>query len=220
MIPSSAAFTATRPSRHSVGWRAALPLMGVVVQACSGAHAMTPEAATARAQALLQPGRPAAQQAQASPRDTFVLRQSGPLQADQVGQFHIRFDRAHQGVPVLGGDIIVHLRPDGSLVNVTSSLPAPLNLPTVVPRVPQGEALSQALAAFRKKGRETSSQALLMVAAWTHIAPTPTLAWRVEVIGTYCKNPSRMHYWFDAQSGALLNQHDEQESAVPMTCKQ
>lgn len=203
-----------------LGRHAALVACMVALQACSAAGAaMTPEAATARAQALLQPGQAAAQKAQASPRDSFIVRRAEPLKPDQVGQFHIRFDRAYEGVPVEGGDIIVHLMPDGTLSGVTTSLAAPLNLPTVTARMARNEALSLALASFRKKGRDASSSAELRVAAGTHITPTPTLAWRVEVQGTYCQNPSRMHYWFDAQSGRLINQHDEQESAVPMTCK-
>jgi Zn-dependent metalloprotease len=193
-------------------------LLCAAVCAVPAAAAMTPEAATARAQALLQPGQPAAQQAQASPRDTFIVRQSGPLKPDPMGQFHIRLDRAYQGVPVAGGDVIVHLMPDGTLNNVTTTLSAPLNLATVTPRMPRDTALAQALAVFRKKGREDSTSAELMVAAWTMIAPAPTLTWRIEVVGTYCQHPSRMQYWFDAQSGQLLHQHDEQESLVPMTC--
>lgn len=192
----------------------------VVVQACSGAASTTSDVAIARAQALLQPGQPAALQAQAAPRDTFIVRRTEPLKPDQVGQFHIRFDRAYQGVPVAGGDIIVHLMPDGTLTNVTSMLTAPLDLPTVTPRMQRDEALSQALESFRKKGREATTSAELTVAAWTLVAPAPTLTWRVEVVGTYCQHPSRMQYWFDALSGQLLNQHDEQESALPMTCQE
>jgi zinc metalloprotease ZmpA len=191
----------------------------VAAQACCSATSTTSDAAIARAQALLQPGQPAALQAHASARDTFTVRRAEPLKPDQVGQFHIRFDRAYQGVPVAGGDIIVHLMPDGTLTNVTTTLSAPLNLATVTPRMQREQALSQALESFRKKGREDSTNVELMVAAWTMIAPAPTLTWRVEVVGAYCQHPSRMQYWFDAMSGQLLNRHDEQESLVPMTCK-
>jgi len=190
----------------------------IAVQACSAATSTPSDVAIARAQALLQPGQPAARQAQASAHDTFTVRRAEPLKPDQVGQFHIRFDRAYQGVPVAGGDIIVHLMPDGALTNVTTTLSAPVNLATVTPQMQREQALSQALESFRKKGREDSTSAELVVAAWTMIAPAPTLTWRVEVVGSYCQHPSRMQYWFDAMSGRLLHRHDEQESALPMTC--
>lgn len=209
---------ASFPTR-TPGWPATLAVCAIGLQACTGASAaMTADAATTRAQALLQPGQPAAQQAFASPGDTFIARRAEPLKPDQMGQFHVRFDRAHQGVPVDGGDIIVHLMPDGALNGVVTSLSAPLKLPTVTPRMARDDALAQGLAAFRKKGRDASSSAELRVAAASHIAAEPTLVWRVEVQGSYCNHPSRMQYWFDAQSSRLLSQHDEQESAVPMTC--
>lgn len=195
----------------------ALALAALTQIACAQT-ASGPEAAAAAAQALLEPGQAAAAMAQGSAFDSFTRRQTEPLKPDPLGGYHLRFDRSHRGVPVLGGDIIVHLRPDGSLERVTTTLAEPLALPSVTPQMGRDEALQRSLDAFHTKGRESSSTALLTIAAWPHIAPVPTLAWRVELVGSYCGHPSRMQYWYDAQSGALLDQHDEQESAVPMRC--
>lgn len=184
----------------------------------SAASLDSPDAAAAAAQALLEPGQQAAALAQASVFDSFTRRQDEPLKPDPLGGYHLRFDRSHRGVPVVGGDIVVHLRPDGTLDRVTNGLSGPLALPSATPRMARDDALQRSLDAFRAKGRETSSAALLVIAAWPHIAPVPTLAWRVELVGHHCGHPSRMQYWYDANSGALLDQHDEQESMVPMAC--
>src|SRR4051812_16459370 len=47
--------------------------------------------------------------------DTFAPRGVG--EEDDLGLAHARFDRYRDGVPVLGGDVVVHLRKqDGKLV--------------------------------------------------------------------------------------------------------
>lgn len=188
---------------------------------CSAATAApidSPEAAASAAQALLEPGQPAAAMARASVFDGFTRRQAEPLKPDARGDYHLRFDRTHRGVPVMGGDIIVHLRADGTLDGVTSTLTEPLALASVTPRWPREAAQARALDAFRDKGRDEGATTTLMVAAWTTIAPRPTLAWQVEVQGSYCGHPSRMQYWFDAGTGALLQRWEGLNSAVPWTC--
>jgi len=195
---------------------------GILLAAISLATAawaqLAPAQAEAAARALLAPGQPAAVQAQATALDQFVRRQSGPLQPDAVGAYHLRFDRTHQGVPVEGGDIIVHLARDGALDSVTRSLAAPINLPSVTPSVERAVVVQRALERFARRGHHPSPDAQLQISAVPGLDPAPRLVWLVRVRGSRCDQPSWMHYQFDAATGVLIRQYEGQESAVPIVC--
>ncbi len=201
-------------------WRRILTTCVAGLAMACAAHSATlaPAQAEAAARALLAPGQPAAVQAHATPQDDFVRRQSGPLQADAAGMYHLRFDRTHQSVPVDGGDIIVHLRPDGSLDGVTTTLNAPLQITSVKPGVERGAVEQKALERFHRSGQGGSVQAELVISAVNGLDTTPKLAWLVKVRGSRCGQPSWMHYLFDAAHGALVREHEAQESLVPIAC--
>jgi zinc metalloprotease ZmpA len=200
-------------------WAFALALCVACRPGPVSAQTGSPEWAERTAKALLQPGQAGAVLAKASPLDAFVRRQSGPLQADATGEYHLRFDRSYQGIPVHGGDIIVHLRRDGTVSDVTGAPDKPLSLPTTTPGVERRVALAQALTEFRAQGQVESSHAELVVETWAQIPGAPLLAWRVEINGTRCDHPSQMRYIFDAASGLWLYQFDAQVSAVPFECR-
>ncbi len=50
---------------------------------------------------------------------------------DADGSRHVRYDRTYRGLPVLGGDFVLHLAPDGSYRDVTRATRAGIDLPTV-----------------------------------------------------------------------------------------
>lgn len=54
---------------------------------------------------------------------------------DADGSRHVRYDRTYRGLPVLGGDFVLHLAPDGSYQDVTRATRAAIDLPTVSPRL-------------------------------------------------------------------------------------
>ncbi len=54
---------------------------------------------------------------------------------DADGGRHVRYDRTYRGLPVLGGDFVLHLAPDGSYRDVTRATRAAIDLPTVSPRL-------------------------------------------------------------------------------------
>ena len=65
-----------------------------------------------------------------SSQDDFVA--TGTV-AGERGMTHVRFDRTHRGLPVLGGDFVVHQR-DGARSTVSSPLGSPVSVsvkPTV-----------------------------------------------------------------------------------------
>lgn len=207
-------------SMRSVRGIAAL-LGAIVLGAAAGAPlpamAMTSEAAATRAQQLLQPGEPAARQAQASPHDTFVLRRAEPLKPDPAGEFHVRFDRTYQGLPVTGGDIIVHLAADGRLTGVTTTLTQPVALPSTKPTIDREQALRLATERFRREGQVGSSSAELLVDTQRE-PPSASLAWLAQVSGMRCGQTSLMHYLIDARTGALLRRYEGRPSPIPLRC--
>lgn len=179
--------------------------------------AQSPEDAVAAAEALLQPDGPAAIQAKASPRDRFIRRTSEPLRPDAAGEYHVRFDRQYAGLPVRGGDIIVHLNSAGSLTRVTTTLTQPVALPDTTPTVDRDRALGRALEWFRREGKDESS-AVELVIDTQRDPPTATLVWLAKVSGSRCKQPSLMHYFIDANTGALLRKYEGVNSLIPIRC--
>lgn len=75
------------------------------LSAVATAADLSADAAVARAQSLL--GNHAAALANRATADAFVARDSI---VDADGSEHVRFDRTYQGLPVIGGDVVVHSR--------------------------------------------------------------------------------------------------------------
>ena len=189
-------------------------------------HAQTPgaaldassAAALSRVEAWLRPGQAAAVLAKASAQDSFHLRPTAQLSTDAVGERHLRFDRRHQGVPVLGGDIIVHLSAAGQLQRVTTTLAQPLNL-GVLPAVAKQQATELAEARFRSEGRADRRSAELTVVNLPSVSAQPLLAWVVKVRGARCGQPSEMLYMVDALTGEIRSQHENLRSLKAIECQ-
>src|SRR5262245_17593194 len=58
----------------------------------------------------------------ASAADNFTVYST---RTDANGAAHLRYTRTYHGLRVYGGDIVVHLKPDGSLAGVSNGLTAP-----------------------------------------------------------------------------------------------
>lgn len=183
------------------------------------AQALSPDMAVQSARASLQAGGVAAALAKASAFDAFQQRAGADLRADAAGESHLRFDRTYQGIPVLGGDIIVHLAQDGQVSRVSSTLAAEIDLPSVVPSLDRQQVVERAERWFRKDGSLKSTSAELMVVAMPDLVKKPTLAWVVKTRGVRCGQPSWMHYVIDAHSGVLHSSFEGQVSARMIECK-
>ncbi|MFF1482974.1 M4 family metallopeptidase [Streptomyces sp. NPDC058301] len=167
---------------------------GTPASAAKGPRAVSPK--VSKTQAL----RDATAEVAASPHavragvhDTFVAHD---VTVDKDGTRHVHLDRRYQGLPVLGGDVIVHSAPNGELSSTSLTLKAPLSL-SVTPKVSKERAVAVAVAKF--KGTRKGSKAKLVVDA---TAATPTLAWQVVVDGTAPDgSPSHVHTLVDATTG-------------------
>ena len=77
--------------------------------------------------------------------DAFTARGAAVL--DKDGSAHVRYDRTYKGLPVLGGDVVVHLADDGSYDGSSLSLQRPLQLATGS-RISRADAVAAATHGF------------------------------------------------------------------------
>ena len=127
---------------------------------------------------------------------------------DRDGASHVRLTRTYRGLPVLGGDLVVHRAADGSWRGLSQTLdaaPTGSVAATVTAATAAAKALANPLNA-RISGEEVASRSLVVDAT----AGTPRLAWKVLTGGTQADGtPSRLATYVDARSGALLRSEQE-----------
>ncbi len=134
---------------------------------------------------------------------------------DSVGVEHVRFQQVHQGVPVTGGEFLVHLRGARVLAangHLVSNLPG-----SVAASVPEAEAAATARAfvarmqrgSRARNGSAPSAEIALSTprleiydkAIWESTPAPPRVAWFVEATGAQL----REFLWIDANAGYVLD---------------
>ncbi|WP_079033498.1 M4 family metallopeptidase [Streptomyces sp. JHA19] len=122
---------------------------------------------------------------------------------DADGTTHTRYERTYAGLPVLGGDLVVHDK--SGRTTVTRASKATLALNTLSPKITKSAAAGTALAASKKtdvKGAETGRAPRLVV--WAG-AGKPVLAWETVVEGVQKDGtPSELQVVTDAATGKQL----------------
>jgi Zn-dependent metalloprotease len=133
---------------------------------------------------------------------------------DPDGTTHVRMDRTYRGLPVLGGDMVVHQAADGSYEGASLTLskaPAMSIDARVSPSLAGDLAKSLARGLDITGLRLRDNAAKLVVDAIDH---APRLAWQVTTIGTQDDGtPSRLHTYIDAKTGKVLRSEETIETA-------
>ncbi|OWA08697.1 peptidase M4 family protein [Streptomyces sp. CS159] len=134
---------------------------------------------------------------------------------DEDGTQHVRYDRTYRGLPVLGGDFVVHLAPDGDFRSADRATDAALSLPTVTPKLSAPKAAGLAANALRAANpgellkRLTAKPELIVDA----LHGTPKLAWRTNAVALdSLGNPVARTVLTDAGTGARIDAWDAIES--------
>jgi len=134
--------------------------------------------------------------------DTFAAR--GKAVLDKSGRAHVRYERSYRGLPVLGGDVVVHLTKGGSYRSSSVTLQRPLTLGTTA-KVSKADATRTAKSQL--DGTVSSTEVREVIDAF---GAKPALAYEVTVNGMRSdQTPSELHVVVDALSGKVLQSSDE-----------
>ncbi|RCH70257.1 M4 family peptidase [Streptomyces sp. SDr-06] len=179
----------------------------VTISAGGGATAVaapaTPGATAPAASAAFQPVVDAARTAALAHASATGVGRDDTLQASDVlvdpdGKQHVRFVRSHRGLPVLGGDLVIHLDKRSAYTGVTRALRHQVDLPSTGARLTAGQA--QAKAAATAKG--TAGAAQLVVDAR---AGRSALAYQIQVKDSATAESGSRTVILDAATGAVLS---------------
>ncbi len=154
--------------------------------------------ATQRALGLLKSGNGAAKVADS---DQFLARD---VVIDADGSEHVRFDRKHKGLRVIGGDIVVHANAKGQSKGYSHTLSKTVQIETV-PALTESTAIALAEQRFAGVRSAIPTTADIVVYAQSEAR----LAYEVLVQGEARDGtPSEMHFIVDAMDGKMIDQWD------------
>ncbi|MFF9158013.1 M4 family metallopeptidase [Streptomyces sp. NPDC014846] len=136
---------------------------------------------------------------------------------DVDGTVHTRYERTYAGLPVLGGDLIVHTARSGKSEGVTRATTSAIKPASLTPRISAAHAEKQAVSAARTLGSAKSSATGARKVIWAG-SGTPVLAYETVVGGLQDDGtPNQLHVVTDAATGKKLFQYQGIETGVGNT---
>ncbi|MFG2361321.1 M4 family metallopeptidase [Streptomyces mirabilis] len=126
---------------------------------------------------------------------------------DQDGTLHTRYERTYAGLPVLGGDVIVHTSPASLAAGTVSSTfnnKRTIKVASTTATFTKSAAASKALKAAKSLAAEKPTTDSARKVIWAG-SGTPKLAWETVIGGLQDDGtPSQLHVITDATSGQEL----------------
>ena len=175
---------------------------------CLGQSAMAAKPAAdhpAVQRALSHLGGAAFNAVRSSGSDDFVARD---LIVDADGSAHVRFDRSHRGLRVIGGDVVVHMGGDGSFRDVSLTQEAMIQI-DLKPKYDAQVAAKAASAQFGAGGTVKNKELVVFARD-----AKPVLAWDVSIEGVAAdRTPIKAHLIISAANKALLDRWDDIHTA-------
>ncbi|PYC66575.1 peptidase M4 [Streptomyces tateyamensis] len=200
-------------SIHARGTLAALAtataLLVTAVPVSASAHtagdapaiAAAPAAGSSRAELLSQASVQSTALAQQLGLDSQEKLVAKDVVKDANGTTHLRYERTYGGLPVLGGDLIVHQAANGTVKSVDRASTASLSGVSTTPALAAPKAQAAALA--QESGSNVAVAPRLVV--WLGDS-TPKLAWETVITGKQQDGtPSRLHVVTDSSTGSVLS---------------
>ncbi|WP_369364274.1 M4 family metallopeptidase [Streptomyces sp. CG4] len=133
---------------------------------------------------------------------------------DADGTVHTRYERTYAGLPVLGGDLVVHTAKSGRTEGVTKATKATIKVASLKPQITAAKAAQQAVSAARTLGSAKSSANGARKVIWAG-SGTPVLAYETIVGGLQDDGtPNQLHVITDAATGKKLFQYQGIENAT------
>lgn len=129
------------------------------------------------------------------------------LESDEVGMHHVRFHQMVNGIPVFGGQLIVHLR-DGFITAVNGTYFPGLQVDTV-PRLTQEDALAIVLRDVEDEEAEFRADRSGLVVYVDD--GQPFLTWKINVFSW--RNLGNWLYFVDAHNGHIVHRLNQMDTA-------
>ncbi|WP_404867505.1 M4 family metallopeptidase [Kitasatospora griseola] len=175
-------------------------------QSGAGFQAMS---TTGRLAALDQAGKEAAATAKAlglGPDERLVAKD---VLVDNDGARHVRYDRTYRGLPVLGGDLVVHRAKNGRITSTSWAHQGAIQVVGVTPSLSTQDASKAAERSAKhvKQARTTNLDTSKLV-VWAAAGKAPVLAYRTTVTGAgEAGANSQEAVLLDANTGAVLDSY-------------
>ncbi|WP_225099432.1 M4 family metallopeptidase [Streptomyces sp. CoH27] len=133
---------------------------------------------------------------------------------DNDGTVHTRYERTYAGLPVLGGDLVVHTAKSGKTEGVTKATKATIKVASLTPQITPAKAEKQAVSAARTLGSAQSTANGARKVIWAG-SGKPVLAYETIVGGLQDDGtPNQLHVITDAATGKKLFQYQGVENAT------
>jgi Zn-dependent metalloprotease len=136
---------------------------------------------------------------------------------DADGTQHVRYDRTYRQLPVLGGDFVVHLAPDGAYKSSSRATRSAISLSSVTPALSAPKAADLAANALKAANlgetlKKLTAKPQLVVDA---LHGAPKLAWQTNAAAQdSLGNPVARTVLTDARTGAQIDAWDSIEQAA------
>ncbi|WP_223641901.1 M4 family metallopeptidase [Corallococcus sp. EGB] len=140
--------------------------------------------------------------------DDLVLRKSS---TDEQGNQHLRFTQTKNGLEVVGGELVVHVRPDGTVFRANGSARDGLNV-SAMPRIAGTAAREAALSATVGTGLDVQGSPRLVYVRTEDGALR--LAYEVTVTGEKDLMPLRDRVYVSAVDGSIVLRAPQIHSAL------
>ncbi|MCY1654151.1 M4 family metallopeptidase [[Kitasatospora] papulosa] len=134
---------------------------------------------------------------------------------DVDGTVHTRYERTYNGLPVLGGDLVVHETKAGKAEGVTKATKAAIKVSSLKPTIAASKAEKQAVAAAEAAGsKKTAADQAPRKVVWAATGE-PTLAYETVVGGLQDDGtPNELHVITDAATGEKLYEYQGIETGT------
>ncbi|MGW7244518.1 M4 family metallopeptidase [Streptomyces sp. NPDC054804] len=133
---------------------------------------------------------------------------------DVDGTVHTRYERTYAGLPVLGGDLVVHTSKAGKTEGVTKATKTAIKVASLKPQISTAKAEKSALTAAKSLGSSKSAADGARKVIWAG-SGTPVLAYETVVGGFQDDGtPNQLHVITDAATGKKLFEYQGIENAT------
>ncbi|CAL9448739.1 M4 family metallopeptidase [Streptomyces sp. enrichment culture] len=136
---------------------------------------------------------------------------------DADGTLHTRYERTYAGLPVLGGDLIVHTAASGKTQGVTKATTSAIKVASLKPQITPAKAEQQAVSTAKTLGSAKTTADGARKVIWAG-SGKPVLAYETVVGGFQDDGtPNQLHVITDAATGKKLFEYQGIENATGKT---